>query len=173
MLRKEKDAVNGNSYSSGLEKKKYYVPQGKRGIPVYSHYLMELFPITYALNSFIHKLFFLRGITLLKNLVKAGYRGRGFLNCFSWCFSKLGMPGIALIKFTQLLVTRGNLIALLCKSPCEGQTKASSRPQIWGRRGREAESLGMVTGTFENMLGAGGVAWLCQRDALTCGAGYC
>lgn len=42
--------------------KKYYVPQGKRGIPVYSHYLMELFPITYALKSLIHKLFFfLRG----------------------------------------------------------------------------------------------------------------
>lgn len=42
-------------------KKKYYVPQGKRGIPVYSRYLMELFPITYTLNSLIHKLFSSKG----------------------------------------------------------------------------------------------------------------
>jgi len=34
------------------------VPQGKKGILVYSHYLMELFPITYPLSSLIHKLFF-------------------------------------------------------------------------------------------------------------------
>lgn len=45
----------------GWKKQKYYVPQGKRGIPVYSHYLMELLPITYALNSLIHKLFFSKG----------------------------------------------------------------------------------------------------------------
>lgn len=176
VLRKEKDSVNGISYSSGLEKKKYYVPQGKRGIPVYSHYLMELFPMTYALNSLIHKLFFLRGITLLKTLVKAGYRGRGFLNCFSWCFSKLGMPRIALIKFTQLLVTRGNLIALLCKSPCEGQTKASSRPRSGVAEEEKQNPLewsrALLRARLEQVVLPGcvkGMLW----DALTCGAGYC
>lgn len=57
---KEKSSVNGNYYSSGLETK-YNVPQGKKGFPVYSHYLMELFPITHPLNSLIHKLFFSKG----------------------------------------------------------------------------------------------------------------
>lgn len=155
-------------------KKMHCVPQGKRGVPVYSHYLMELFPITYALNSLIHKLFFVRGIVLLKNLVKAGYRGREFLfsvlQLLLQC--KLGMPRIALIKFTQLLETYRNLIAVLCKSPCEVHTKASSRPQVWDRRGREVESIGMVMGTFESMLAVGGgcvrgMFWGC------CGAGYC